>query len=71
MTPTEFSGVASSLLWVIFLISLLSAGVFGLFFGYHWARYSASPVLALFSITVYAAGALLLLGIMLGAILSL
>jgi hypothetical protein len=59
------------ILWIAFLIAILGSGIFGLFFSYHWSRYGANPPLAFLSVAVYAGGALVLLGLMLGAIVAL
>jgi len=58
------------LLWIVFLVALCGSLLFGLLFAYHWTRYGASPTLSIFTVSVYGIGCLVLLGIMLGAIVT-
>lgn len=67
----EIQGLLIPLLWCIFLGGAIVSGGVGLILAYHWARFSASPAIAFFSIAVYAAGCVVLLGVMFAAVLAL
>ena len=70
MEPNLALPIATAL-WFILLAALLMSVVFGLFLSYHWMRFSASPIVSLFTIIVYAGGCAVLLLTMLGAIVAL
>jgi len=67
----EIQGILIPLLWIVFLGGAIVSGGVGVILAYHWMRFSASPAVAFFSIAAYAAGCVVLLGIMFAAVLTL
>lgn len=67
----ELQGLLIPLLWIVFLGGAIVSGAIGLILAYHWARFSANPAIAFVTIATYAAGCILLLGIMFAALLAL
>ena len=65
----ELSAFLIPLLWIFFAVSVLVSAGIGLMLAYHWARFGASYILSFFTIAVYAAGCVVLLGFMFGAAL--
>ena len=58
------------LLWIVFLGALILSGAVGLILTYHWKRFSASPIIGFFTISVYAFGGVVFLGIMLASVVA-
>jgi len=67
----ELQGLFVPLLWIVFLGGMVMSAAIGSILAYHWMRFSASPPIAFATIVVYAAGCVVLLGVMFASIVAL
>lgn len=56
-----------SLVWIVFLVTLLFYILYGVVYAYHWVRWSMNPAMATISIALYLGVGLVLFGVLLGS----